>query len=52
MNQPPEDLDLIRRARRQIYLGISDYSESGYEQRGPLLGVVNRLLAMQAPINN
>ena len=45
-------LGLIRRARRQISLGISDYGEGGYEQRGPLLGVVNRLLAMQGPINN
>jgi hypothetical protein len=38
-------LGLIRRTRRRIYLGISDYSESGFEQRGPLLGLINRLLA-------
>jgi hypothetical protein len=38
-------LGLIRRTRRAIYVGVSDYSESGYEQRGPLLVVVNRLLA-------
>jgi hypothetical protein len=38
-------LGLIRRARQRIYVGISEYSESGIEQRGPLLSVVNRLLA-------
>ncbi|MEZ4868442.1 MAG: AAA family ATPase [Caldilineaceae bacterium] len=38
-------LGLIRRTRRSIYLGISDYSESGFEQRGPLLALINRLLA-------
>ncbi len=38
-------IGLIRRTRRRIYLGASDYSESGYEQRGPLLTVVNRLLS-------
>lgn len=40
-------LGLIRRTRERIYLGLSDYSESGFEQRGPLLGVINRLLAQQ-----
>lgn len=37
-------LGLLRRTRQQIYLGASDYSESGYEQRGPLLGIINQLL--------
>lgn len=37
-------LGLVRRTRRQVYLGASDYSEGGYEQRGPLLTIVNRLL--------
>ena len=37
-------LGLIRRTSRAIYLGVSDYSESGFEQRGPLLNLVNRLL--------
>lgn len=41
-------LGLIRRTRRRIYLGISDYSESGFEQRGPLLMLINRLLAESA----
>lgn len=38
-------LGLIRRTRQRIYLGISDYSESGFEQHGPLLMLINRLLA-------
>ena len=37
---------LIRRASRRIYLGVSVYSESGFEQRGPLLSLVNRLLTI------
>ncbi len=41
-------LGLLRRTRRRIYLGISDYSESGFEQRGPLLALINRLLAEEA----
>ena len=38
-------LGLIRRTRRRIYLGISDYGESGFEQRGALLNVINQVLA-------
>lgn len=38
-------LGLVRRTRTRIYLGMSDYSESGFEQRGPLLNLINRLLA-------
>jgi hypothetical protein len=37
-------LGLIRRTRQEIYLGISDIGESGMEQRGPLLSLVNQLL--------
>jgi hypothetical protein len=37
-------LGLIRRTRSEIYLGISDIGESGLEQRGPLLNLVNQLL--------
>jgi len=37
-------LGLIRRCRRQVFLGISDLGEQGYEQRGPLLQVVQRML--------
>jgi hypothetical protein len=40
-------LGLVRRARRGIYLGITDYSESGYEQRGPLLNLINRVLVQE-----
>jgi hypothetical protein len=35
---------LIRRCRKQIYLGYSVLSEQGYEQRGPLLDVIQRTL--------
>jgi hypothetical protein len=38
-------LGLVRRSRQRIYLAMSDYSESGFEQRGPLLNLINRLLA-------
>jgi hypothetical protein len=37
-------LGLIRRTRRRIYLGLSTYGESGNEQRGALLALINRLL--------
>ncbi|MBX3054708.1 MAG: hypothetical protein KF753_24770 [Caldilineaceae bacterium] len=38
-------IGLIRRTRGEIYLGLSDYGENGMEQRGPLLGLLNRILA-------
>jgi superfamily I DNA/RNA helicase len=41
-------LGLIRRTRREIYLGISDIGESGMEQRGPLINLVNQLLVRAA----
>ena len=37
-------LGLIRRCRQRIYLGFSQLGESGYEQRGPLLEAVQRML--------
>lgn len=37
-------LGLIRRCRKKIYLGFSEYGEAGYEQRGPLLMAVQRML--------
>ncbi|MFN8445774.1 MAG: hypothetical protein U0175_33600 [Caldilineaceae bacterium] len=37
-------LGLIRRTKERIYVGVSEYSENGIEQRGPLLMMVNRLL--------
>lgn len=41
-------LGLIRRCRKRIYLGIAELSEQGYEQRGPLLQAVQRMLRRQA----
>ncbi len=35
---------LIRRCRQQIYLGISNLGESGYEQRGDLLRAFQKVL--------
>lgn len=40
-------LGLIRRTRGRIYLAASDYSESGFEQRCPMLTIVNRLLELE-----
>ncbi len=40
-------LGLIRRARRTVHVGISSYSESGFEQTGPLLNLMNRLLVQE-----
>jgi hypothetical protein len=37
-------LGLVRRCRRTIYLGIADLGEQGYEERGPLLQAVQRML--------
>ena len=36
-------IGLLRRARRRVYLGLSEYGESGMEQRGPLLRLLNRV---------
>lgn len=37
-------LGLVRRCRQRIYLGISEFGEQGYEQRGPLLMAIQSLL--------
>ncbi len=37
-------LGLVRRCRVRVYLGLSDYSEQGFEQEGPLLGAVQQIL--------
>jgi hypothetical protein len=37
-------LGLLRRCRKQVYLGFSDYGEQGMEQRGPLLMAVQGML--------
>jgi hypothetical protein len=35
---------LIRRCRRKVYLGLSELGEQGYEQKGPLLQAIQRVL--------
>lgn len=35
---------LLRRCRQQVYLGLSELGEQGYEQRGPLLHTYQRVL--------
>jgi hypothetical protein len=37
-------LGLIRRCRRRVYLGLSRLDEQGYEQQGPLLQAIDRVL--------
>lgn len=37
-------MGLMNRCRRMIYLGLSEYNEQGYEQRGPLLQAFHRIL--------
>jgi hypothetical protein len=37
-------LGLIRRCRRKVYLGLSELGEQGYEQQGPLLQAIQRVL--------
>jgi hypothetical protein len=37
-------LGLLRRCRNKVYLGLSDLGEQGYEQRGPLLRALARVL--------
>lgn len=37
-------MGLIRRCRKKVYLGFSEFSEQGFEQRGPLLMAVHSML--------
>jgi hypothetical protein len=37
-------LGLLNRCRQKIYLGLSEFNEQGYEQRGPLLQAFHRVL--------
>ncbi|MBL8119437.1 MAG: AAA family ATPase [Anaerolineae bacterium] len=39
---------LVRRCRQRIYLGYCQYGEQGYEQRGPMLELIQRMLKRQA----
>jgi hypothetical protein len=43
-------LGLLNRCRRKIFLGLSEYNEQGYEQRGPLLQAFHRVLQSLATI--
>ncbi|MER2599945.1 MAG: DEAD/DEAH box helicase [Caldilineales bacterium] len=40
---------LLRRCRQQVYLGLSELGEQGYEQRGPLLWTLNQLFRRIPP---
>jgi hypothetical protein len=35
---------LLRRCRERVYLGLSDLGEGGYEQQGPLLKAIHRIM--------
>jgi hypothetical protein len=37
-------IGLLKRCRKKIYLGLSEFNEQGYEQRGPLLQAFHRIL--------
>ena len=37
-------MGLLNRCRRKVYLGLSNYNEQGFEQRGPLLKAFHRIL--------
>ena len=39
---------LLNRCRQHIFLGLSDLGEQGFEQRGPLLRMINRVLQTYA----
>jgi hypothetical protein len=39
---------LLRRCRKQVFLGLSELGEQGYEQRGPLLWALNQVLRQLA----
>ncbi len=39
---------LLRRCRKQVFLGLSELGEQGFEQRGPLLWALNQVLRQLA----
>jgi hypothetical protein len=41
-------MGLLRRCRKKVYVGITDISESGYEQRGMLLKLCQEILSLQS----
>ena len=44
-------LGLARRCRQCVYLGIADLGEQGYEQRGPMLQAVQRVLRSSSGVD-
>jgi hypothetical protein len=42
-------LGLLHRCKHKVYLGLSEYNEQGYEQRGPLVQVFHRIFQTVAP---
>jgi hypothetical protein len=44
-------LGLIRRCRKNIYIGFSDLSEQGFESRGLLLKTLQRVIQQRAKNN-
>ena len=40
---------LIRRCRRKVFLGLSELGEDGFEQKGPLLQAIQRVLRTLPP---
>jgi hypothetical protein len=37
-------IGLLRRCKSSLYLGLTDLNEQGYEQRGPLLQALQRII--------
>jgi hypothetical protein len=37
-------MGLVRRCRKKVYLGISEFGERGYQQRGPLIMAIQSML--------
>lgn len=42
-------IGLLRRCKSSLYLGLTDLNEQGYEQRGPLLQALQRLIRQSRP---
>jgi hypothetical protein len=41
-------LGLLRRCRERVYLGVSELGEQGFEQKGVLINVIERVLRRSA----
>ncbi len=44
-------LGLVRRCRQRIYLGLSELNEQGYDQAGPLLKAIQRVMRQSAQLS-